>query len=64
MGSRSYAGDTWLLFVREAEQGLVCTVLLTQPTHVVAERVVDSTALNEHVRMIQLLILSYAGITW
>ncbi|CAI5709947.1 unnamed protein product [Peronospora destructor] len=47
MGSHSYAGDKWLLFVRE-ENGFVFTAVVTQEKNVIAEVQVDERALKEH----------------
>ncbi|RMX68289.1 hypothetical protein KXD40_008087 [Peronospora effusa] len=47
MGSHSYAGEKWLLFVRE-EHGFVFTAIVTQEMNVIAEVQVDETTLKEH----------------
>ncbi|CAI5739103.1 unnamed protein product [Hyaloperonospora brassicae] len=50
MATRSYAGPEWLLFIRtdSDRDGIVVTAVSTRGKNVVAERMVDETALMEH----------------
>lgn len=49
MGTRSCAGDKWLLFAREEDGDVVFTAVVTQEKNVVAELKVDADALKNHV---------------
>ena len=53
MATRSYAGPEWLLFIRTDGDSdrIVATAVSTRGKNVVAERMVDETALLEHVRL-------------